>query len=143
MRVLMVSPGVWPLPSPKGGVEKTIYHVANELAKLGCQVDLVSDVAEGAEFHRGITIHKLWSPSIPLVYDLGFWGYALKYAVGQALAFIKTLMLKNDYDVVHAEGRLMAPLAIFRCKKAIPSVYRVNDEPPAKGEPHYMLKFNT
>jgi glycosyltransferase involved in cell wall biosynthesis len=139
MRVLMVSPGVWPLPSPKGGVEKTIYHVVNELAKLGCQVDLVSDVADGAEFHHGVTIHRLAHHSIPLLYQLGFVGYALRYAVGQTLAFVKTLMLKSDYDVLHAEGRLIAPLAIFHCKKRVPSVYRVNDEPPAKGEPHHML----
>jgi glycosyltransferase involved in cell wall biosynthesis len=139
MRVLLVSPGVWTLPAT-AGVENTIYHLSSELAKLGCEIDLVSDVTKNATFAKGVTIRKLHLPSA-LFHNLGFYGYALRYTIGQALIFLRTLglLIKNKYDVIHIEGRLAAPFLLSLFKGGTPLVYRINDDPPVKGGPHYQL----
>jgi len=136
MKILMVSPGVWPIPSA-GGAENVVYQLTNNLARLGCEVDLVSDVDETAHFHPKISIHPVRLPHLSF-YNSCFLGYAFRHAIGGWYAF-KTArrLLKNRYNAVHVHGRLAPFLISFFVKENL--VYTVHDDPPQKGASHYLI----
>lgn len=138
MKVLMLSPGVWPLPAPTG-VETHVYHMSYKLAELGCEVDLVSDVREDANFHKNVTVHRVNLPLL-LSYKFGFFGYTLRHAIGGILASKRGReLLKNNYSLIHAHGRLL-PFLIST--KKTPLIYTVHDDPPSRDSSHYFI-YNT
>lgn len=133
----MVSPGVWQIPSSMGGTENVVYQLTNNLARLGCEIDLVSDVDSTAYFHPNVSVYPPAHPNLP-IYNLGFWGYAIRHALG-ALYTVRTArkLLKNNYDVVHVHGRLAPFLLSFFIKENL--VYTVHDDPPQKKISHYLI----
>jgi len=142
MRVLMINGDAFPTPSSEGGTANHIFYLANKLAELGCKVDLVSDVDEAADFHSNISIYRtnLTSASpYRFIYRFGFWGYAFKHLMAGLLAYRRARkLLKNNYDLIHAHGRI-APFLISRTRKKTPLIYTVHDDAPTKGLSHYLI----
>lgn len=135
----MVSPGVWPIPTPRGGIEWHVYNLSNSLARLGCEIDLVSDIDESAYFHNGITIRRVNLPSLTF-HQLGFAGYVLRNVMGGLFGFRGAhKSLKNGYDIIHAHGTVAPSMLSRFAKQKTPLVYTVHDDPPSKKLPHYLI----
>lgn len=131
LKILLVNTGIFPLPPEKaGGTEYHIYHLANNLAKLGVSVHLVSDIRDGSYFHSNVTIHPTKALHAPM--RGGFTSWLLNHAVSGIFSFksaLKEIVIKTPIDLVHIHGRVGALLTTFiNCKH--PFVYSLHDQSP-------------
>lgn len=128
MRVLIINSGIFRIPPDKGGgVETHIYHLVNNLDKLGVEVHLVSDVYSG--LRRSVRIYEPKAPRIPL--RMGFTGWILNHTICGLYSFkeaLKTLR-SGGFDAIHMHGRL-GPRLISILNRETPKIYTVHDLPP-------------
>jgi len=130
MRVLLVNSGIFRVPPEKGGGTEThVYHLANNLSKLGVEVHLVSDVYSREALRKDINVYEPKALRIPL--RMGFTGWILNHLLCGLYSSKKTLeILRSErFDVIHMHGRL-GPVLITTLNKRIPKVYTVHDLPP-------------
>lgn len=107
MKILIVNSGVFPIPPPKGGgTELHVYYLINNLAKLGHEIHVVTDMVKNSYFHPNINIIRIGS--IPPSLNAGFFGWVLTHIIGGLLTFKKALVkiMQNDYEIVHVHTRL-------------------------------------
>lgn len=103
MKVLMIGTGMFPIPPPKeGGVEKHMFNLLKELAKLGHEVHCISDVSDARQL-EGIRMYevnfsKLSSP-------LEFKTWILRGAIVELGLCKKSLevLSREKYDVIHVQ----------------------------------------
>lgn len=130
LEVLLINTGLFPLPPERpAGTEFHIYHLANNLAKLGCHVHLVTEIKNKEAFHPSVTLHDFRIKKITL--KGGFASWLLLHFIGGFHSFIKTLEVlpKHYYTVIHLHGRL-APMLISRIPLGAPTVYTIHDMSP-------------
>ncbi len=121
----MVSPGVFPLPALRGGgAESHVWDLANELARSGHEVHLISDVVTRAHLPEGIVPYSTHSPRMSS--DKGFFGWIANLSAGGVFASgasLKALAKKTDFDIIHVH-QAISPL-IFRLMENL-----IGDLPP-------------
>ena len=130
MRVLLINSGIFRIPPEKGGgVETHVYHLANNLDRLGVDVYLVSDTCSGGMLRRGIKVYEPKAPRIPL--RMGFTGWVLNHAICGLYVFREALKILGGrgFDIVHMHGRL-GPRLISILNRETPKIYTVHDLPP-------------
>jgi len=116
----MISPGIFPLPAQRGGgVEAHLYPLVNALAKLGCEIHLVSDVIDKKYFNSNVVIHEVHS--LPHSFGAGFYGWGLNLLTGGAmstLATLKLLIKRYQFDIIHSHEALSI-IAISQTRKIL------------------------
>ncbi len=122
MKVLLVSPGVFPLPPLRGGgSESHVWGLARHLAERQVEVHLVSDLVEGTALPANLKIHPVHSPAMS--FDRGFYGWAANLSTGSLLASrstFKALSNAGRFDAVHFhEAITPIALRLFSSFKAI------------------------
>jgi len=130
MKVLLVNSGIFRVPPEKGGGTEThVYHLANNLSKLGVEVHLVSDIYSKEALRKDINVYELRALRIPL--RMGFTGWVINHFLCGLYSFKKTFetMRGEVFDVIHMHGRL-GPVLITILDRRIPKVYTVHDLPP-------------
>ena len=136
----MVGTGVFPVPPYKGGgTEQHIYELSNALAELGHEVHLVSDILDGAYFHKNIFVHRVKIP--PASFRSGIIGWLKNHFIGGLFVFKKVLNLiisKEKFDVIHIHGRLAALLTSYLNVR--PLVYTVHDLSPWMWNPDSLVE---
>ena len=132
MRILMVNTGVFPLPpETAAGTEYYIYYLSNELAKLGHEVHLITEVKNSKAFHPNVYLHSFRMKH--LLPRGSFSSWLLQHALGGFHAYIKTLQaltsISKPFDVIHIHGRLAARLITMTPLKS-PLIYTLHDQSP-------------
>jgi len=109
MNILMVSIDYIPTV---GGITAHVYELSQALKRIGCKVSVATKIVEknqkAFETVDGIDIYRFKLNYVGLTY--GF----------QINSFIKKLLKKNQYDIIHIHG--MRPLEFYNIKN-IPLVY--------------------
>lgn len=103
----MVNTGFLPVPPDKGGsIELHTYYLSNELARLGNEIDYVTNVNPTASFRYGVTVHEL--PRIPFDFHGNYLQTLLGFGIGGSFAFVKAVKAinKSRYDIVHIHGHV-------------------------------------
>ena len=139
MKILMISTGVFPVPTSRGGAENHVYYLSKSLSERGIEIDLVSDIGNNAEFNGNINTYPINMPEYS-VFERGFPGYMLRHFAGGFYAFKKAreLLKSNHYDVIHVHGRV-APFLLSLFKNDTPLVFTLHDDPPSKGQASYYI----
>ena len=133
----MINTGVFPLPPQKGGgTESHIFYLSNELAKLGHEVHLVSDIVDNEYFHKNVIVHEIHAP--PPSFKGGFLGWVLNHLLGGLFASktaLATLLKEENFDIIHIHGRLAATIVSIlrdsiRKNRRTPLIYTLHDLSP-------------
>lgn len=107
LRVLVVNTGFVPVPPDRGGsIELHSYHLSNELARLGLEIDYVTSINPTVSFQKGVSVHKL--PRIPFDFHGNYLQTMLGFCVGGFLASAKAInaINKSRYDIIHVHGHV-------------------------------------
>jgi len=137
----MVNSGVFPIPTPYGGAENHVYYLSKELARLGHEVHVVSDVSPECDLKnmKNISITPVNLPDLKL-FSKGFYGYALRHLLGGIYSAKRAFscMKEHDIGIVHVHGRI-APFILSKFIKSLPVVFTLHDDPPDKHQNRYIL----
>lgn len=107
------------------------YNLVRALSELGCELDYVTDISNGANFNKNVTIHRTYTPRMR--FQAGFNEWVFSHVMGGALSFRSCLSLlireKSDFDVVHMHGNLSG-LLTSSVNQRIPLVFTVHNPTP-------------
>jgi glycosyltransferase involved in cell wall biosynthesis len=136
MKVLVVSRGVKPVsPSLAGGAEHVMWRLAEEAARRGHEVHVVTDADPATRLHPGVRTHRVGVPAAiaARLRKSGFVPWILLHLVGNLLAFFRAAYLlrtaRPRYDVIHCHGNLSAFLLTF-ARRGTPLLYTEHDSTP-------------
>lgn len=109
MNILMVS---LDYPPTVGGITAHVYELAQALKNIGCKVSVatkfINKNQKAFETVDGVDIYR---------FDLKYIGFLYGYQINK---FLKTLVEKNKFDLIHIHG--MRPLEFYDIKE-LPLVY--------------------
>ena len=131
MRVVHVGTGYLPVsPVSSRSVERTVYQLTRNLARLGCDADVI-DVKAGSYIRdkTGVRFHELWSPTLR---GSNLFSYFLKVIIFslQLLPTLRRLVRSGGVDIIHAHSQFpAAALLLIRrlCGWKVPVVYTAHN----------------
>jgi len=138
LKILQINTGIFSIPPEKGGgTEHHLYEISKNLADIGVEIEVVTDISKGSDINPKIKIIKINSlkPSL----NAGFLGWMLSHLFGGLLSFKVAFgrILSENYDVIHIHSRFNGFLiclfnSIFRKNWRI--VYTLHNPGPWLGQ---------